>query len=65
MSAITPDSFIKLVRFDVTKEHQLTFSDGVAQVDFFKNYLDGEESEIVSKTDKDTLLTGLLINSIN
>ena len=42
MSAITPDSFIKLVRFDVTKEHQLTFSDGVAQVDFFLNTLQGE-----------------------
>lgn len=42
MSAITPESFIKLVRFDVTKEHQVTFSDGVSQVDFFINTLQGE-----------------------
>lgn len=41
MSAITPDSYIKLVRFDVTKEHQITFSDAVAQVNFFRNQIDG------------------------
>lgn len=37
MSAITPDSFVKLVRFDVTKENQITFPDGVAQVNYFLN----------------------------
>lgn len=37
MSAITPDSYIKLVRFDVTKEHQLTFSTLSAQTDYFTN----------------------------
>ena len=41
MSVITPESYIKLVRFDVTKEHQITFSDGVAQVNYFKEELDG------------------------
>ena len=38
---ITKDTYIKLVRFDVTKEHQITFLDGVAQVDYFKNQLRG------------------------
>ena len=38
---ITPQSFIKLVRFDVTKENQITFPDGVAQVDYFRNVLLG------------------------
>lgn len=37
MSAITPDSYVKLVRFDVTKEHQLTFSDLNSQISFFEN----------------------------
>ena len=32
---ITKDTYIKLVRFDVTKEHQITFADGVAQVNYF------------------------------
>jgi hypothetical protein len=41
MSVITPDSYIKLVRFDVTKEHQITFSDGVAQVNFFRDQIPG------------------------
>jgi hypothetical protein len=41
MSAITPDSFIKLIRFDVTPEHQLTFADGVQQVDYFLNQIPG------------------------
>lgn len=45
MSAITPDSYIKLVRFDVTKENQITFSDGVAQVNYFKNTLQGIEAD--------------------
>lgn len=53
MSAITPDSFIKLVRFDVTKDHQLTFSDGVAQVDFFLNVLQGEVLNASSYQRKD------------
>ena len=44
MSAITPDSYIKLVRFDVTKENQITFTDGVAQVDYFRNALIGIEA---------------------
>ncbi|MBR2652468.1 MAG: hypothetical protein IKB83_00085 [Mycoplasmataceae bacterium] len=38
---ITPQSYIKLVRFDVTKENQITFPDGVAQVDYFRNVLLG------------------------
>lgn len=45
MSAITPESYIKLVRFDVTKENQITFPDGVAQVDYFRNTLSGIEAE--------------------
>lgn len=53
MSAITPDSYIKLVRFDVTKEHQITFPDGVAQVDFFKNQLNGVVLEASSYQRKD------------
>lgn len=36
---IVPQSYIKLVRFDVTKENQITFSDGVTQVDYFRNVL--------------------------
>lgn len=53
MSAITPDSYIKLVRFDVTKEHQITFSDGVAQIDYFKNQLNGVVLEASSYQRKD------------
>lgn len=53
MSAITPDSYIKLVRFDVTKEHQLTFSDGVAQVDYFRNQINGVVLEASSYQRKD------------
>ena len=53
MSAITPDSYIKLVRFDVTKENQLTFPDGVAQVNYFKNQLNGIELEASSYQRKD------------
>lgn len=34
---ITPDTYVKLVRFDATKEHQLTFSDIQAQKTFFDN----------------------------
>lgn len=45
MSAIMPESYIKLVRFDVTKENQITFPDGVAQVNYFKNTLEGIEAE--------------------
>lgn len=41
---INPQSYVKLVRFDVTKEHQITFSDGVAQVDYFRNVLNGIEA---------------------
>lgn len=37
MSAITPDSYVKLVRFDVTKEHQLTFANLSAQITYFQN----------------------------
>lgn len=43
MAVITKDSYIKLVRFDVTKEHQITFADGVAQIDYFRNVLNGVE----------------------
>lgn len=39
---IDKDTYIKLVRFDVTKEHQITFSDGVSQVDYFINQINGE-----------------------
>ena len=53
MSAITPDSYIKLVRFDVTPEHQITFSDGVTQVDYFKNTLEGVVLEASSYQRKD------------
>ena len=34
---ITPDSYIKLVRFDVSKEHQITFSSLQTQLDYFNN----------------------------
>ena len=37
MSAVTPDSYVKLVRFDVTKEHQITFSNLTAQTNYFSN----------------------------
>lgn len=53
MSAITPESYIKLVRFDVTKENQITFSDGVQQVEHFKNTLEGIELEASSYQRKD------------
>lgn len=53
MSAITPDSYIKLVRFDVTKENQITFPDGVYQVDYFTNVLEGLVLEASSYQRKD------------
>ena len=53
MSAITPESYIKLVRFDVTKENQITFADGVAQVDYFRNELQGIVLEASSYQRKD------------
>ncbi len=53
MSAITPESYIKLVRFDVTKENQITFADGVAQVDYFRNELQGLVLEASSYQRKD------------
>lgn len=37
MAVITPDTYVKLVRLDVTPEHQLTFSDINAQKNFFDN----------------------------
>lgn len=37
MAVITADTYVKLVRFDVTKEHQLTFSDIASQTTFFNN----------------------------
>lgn len=37
MAVITPDTYVKLVRFDVTKEHQLTFASESAQKTFFDN----------------------------
>lgn len=53
MAVITPQSYIKLVRFDVNKENQLTFSDGVQQVDFFRNVLEGLVIEASSYQRKD------------
>lgn len=53
MSAITPDSYIKLVRFDVTKENQITFPDGVAQVNYFRDELEGVVLEASSYQRKD------------
>lgn len=53
MSAITPDSYIKLVRFDVTKENQITFPDGVYQVDYFTRVLEGLVLEASSYQRKD------------
>ena len=50
---ITKNSHIKLVRFDVTKEHQITFVDGVAQVDYFINQLNGVELTASSYQRKD------------
>ena len=37
MAVITPDTYVKLVRFDVTPEHQLTFSSLSSQTTFFDN----------------------------
>ena len=53
MSAITPESYIKLVRFDVTKENQITFADGVAQVNYFRDELQGMVLEASSYQRKD------------
>ena len=53
MAVITKDSYIKLVRFDVTKEHQITFSDGTAQIDYFINQLAGTELTASSYQRKD------------
>ena len=52
MSAITPDSYIKLVRFDVTKEHQITFTDLTAQTTYFQN-LQGLELQASTYQRKD------------
>ena len=35
MASITPDTYIKLVRFDATKEHQITFTDKLEQYNYF------------------------------
>lgn len=37
MAVITPDTYVKLVRFDATPEHQLTFSNVTAQTNFFNS----------------------------
>lgn len=50
--AITPDTYIKLIRFDVSKEHQITFSNLEAQKQFF-NSLQGEEMQAVTYQRKD------------
>ena len=41
MSAITPESYIKLLRCDLTKEHQLTFQNATVQLNYFKDQLSG------------------------
>ena len=37
MAVITPDTYVRLMRCDITPEHQLTFSDISAQTNFFNN----------------------------
>jgi len=37
MSTLTRDSYVKLVRLDLTPSNQLTFSDVNAQTTFFEN----------------------------
>lgn len=50
---ITKDTYIKLVRFDVTKEHQLTFENITAQTNFFLESLNGVELQASSYQRKD------------
>lgn len=50
---ITKDTYIKLVRFDVTKEHQLTFENITAQTNFFITTLNGVELQASSYQRKD------------
>lgn len=52
MATITPDTYIKLVRFDVTKQHQITFSNLQAQIDYFDN-LQGVELQASTYQRKD------------
>lgn len=52
LALITPDTYIKLVRFDVTKEHQITFSTKEAQKQFFSS-LQGVEMTAVRYQRKD------------
>ena len=42
MSAITPQTYIKLVHFEANKQHQLTFETSASQFEFFQN-MDGLE----------------------
>lgn len=37
MAVITPDTYVRLMRCDITPEHQLTFSNASAQTTFFNN----------------------------
>ena len=52
LALITPDTYIKLVRFDVTKEHQITFSNIASQKAYFSN-LTGAEMSAVTYQRKD------------
>ena len=37
MAVITPDSYVKLLRIELTPDNQLTFSDINAQTNYFEN----------------------------
>lgn len=53
MSTITPDSYIKLVRFDVSKKHQMTFASLQAQEQYFLQTLSGLELQASTYQRKD------------
>lgn len=55
MATITRDSIVKLVRFDVTPIHQLTFQDENIQKHFFDN-LNGLILEDFSYQRKDNVI---------
>ena len=55
MAVITPDTYVRLMRCDITPEHQLTFSDISAQTNFF-NSLSGLEISDFTYQRKDNVI---------
>ena len=63
--AITPEGYIKLVHFEVNKENQITFDDGVAQVNYFRNTLSGiEENDFTYMRKEQKIRFPALIDTI-